>query len=72
METIQLSIYEKKDLVEILKYAKEQKQKNKPIINIMSKQTRKFDTTDYDIGRIDNLLEILKSKKERITLKKRV
>ena len=70
MEIIELNAYEKKDLIEALEYAKEQKLINKPEIEIRGRQTRKFDTTEYDVSRIQNLIDIIKSKKERISLNK--
>ena len=70
METIQLNAYEKKDLIEYLKYAKEQKELNRKKVVVTSRQTKKFNTTDYDIQRIDYLLDIIGYSRERISLKK--
>lgn len=69
MNRIELNAYEKKDIIEYLKYAKEQKELNRPIIDIF-KNKGKFDTTAYDINRIESLIKILESKNERTSLNK--
>ena len=70
MVRIELNAYEKRDLIEYLKYAKEQKEKNKPKLDIITRQTRRFDTTDYDVERIEKLIEVIENNKERISLNK--
>lgn len=66
MVNLQLSPYEHGDIIEYLKYAKEQK------INNQDKIVSKFNTTKYDVERIEFLIKILLSKNERINVRKNI
>ena len=66
MINLQLSPYEQKDIISYLEYAKEQK-----IINYEEKKY-KFNSTKYDVDRIDFLINVLLSKQERINLRKNI
>ena len=66
MINLQLSPYEHKDIITYLQYAREQK-----INNYYSKRY-KFDSTKYDVARIDFLIKVLMSKSERINLRKNI
>lgn len=52
MVTINCTQYEKNEFIRYLEYAKEQKNLNRT----MKKKNDKFDTTDYDIERINVLI----------------
>lgn len=52
MATINCTEYEKNEFVRFLEYAKEQKELNRP----PKGRKEKFDTTDYDIERINVLI----------------
>ena len=54
MIRVELSPFEKRDLIEYLRYAINQKEINKPDYGNL----RRFDTTDYDIMRIEQLIFI--------------
>ena len=52
MATINCTEYEKNEFIRILEYAREQKRINRPA----KSRNLKFDTTDYDIERINVLI----------------
>lgn len=64
MINIELDPYEQKDIIEYLKYAQEQKVLNKPKPNPNVKGgSMRFDTTNYDVDRIDYLIKKIETKK---------
>lgn len=72
MINIELDAYEKEDIITYLKYAKEQKELNRPILNFNKGGGSKFDSTDYDINRINQLIVAMDRKGSRINLSKNV
>lgn len=58
MTSIELSPFDKDDLIKYLEYAKEQKLKNRPEL----KGNQKWDDTNYDVMRINYLLDITKGR----------
>ena len=69
MIRIELDAFEKKDLIEYLKYAINQKKLNKPKQEYIG---MKFDTTNYDIQRIEHLIEEIKNPKAKTNVYKTV
>lgn len=68
MVRIELDTYEQGSLVEYLKYAIEQKELNRP--KPRPNGGMKFDTTDYDINRIKQLIEQIERPKSRTNIYK--
>ena len=66
MIKIELEPLEHKDIITYLKYAQVQKETNKPTNNIYTK----FDSTNYDINRIEQLIEVLETKESRMNIYK--
>jgi len=66
MIRIELEPLEQKDIIDYLRYALSQKEKNK-----YEKQEYKFNTTDYDIDRIAFLIDTLSKNKDRTLLNKK-
>ena len=60
MEKIELSPLDKKDLLELLDYAKEQKIANKPVIN--STRANRWDDTNFWLLRISQLKAVINGK----------
>ena len=71
MVRVELDPYERGSLIEYLKYAKEQKELNRPKHNPNLKGGgMKFDTTDYDISRIEHLIEQIENPQSRTNIYK--
>lgn len=71
MIRIELDPYEQRDLIECLKYAIDQKELNRPKENPHLKGGgMKFDTTTYDIQRIEQLINQIENPHSRINLYK--
>lgn len=68
MIRVELSPFEKRDLIEYLRYAINQKEINKPDYGDL----RRFDTTDYDIMRIEQLIDIIENPERKINIYKPV
>lgn len=71
MIRIELDTYEQKDLLDYLKYAIEQKEKNRPEPNPYLKGgSARFDTTNYDIMRIEQLMRQIERPRSRVSVYK--
>ena len=64
MVRIELEPLEHKDIIDYLKYALEKKRINED-------QNKRFDTTNYDIQRLEFLINILTNIKDRTVLNKK-
>lgn len=72
MINLDLTRLEHNDIIEYLKYAQDQKRKQKlENENKVKSNFDKFDTTIYDINRISQLIEILNYKGSRTSIYKR-
>lgn len=72
MINIELDAYEKEDIIAYLTYAKKQKELNRPAPSFTKGGGSKFDSTDYDINRINQLIVAMDRKGSRINLSKNV
>lgn len=71
MVRIELDVFEQKDILEYLQYALEQKELNKPVPNPNLKGGgSKFDTTNYDVQRIKQLMKQISNPKSRVNIYK--
>lgn len=71
MIRIELDPFEQKDLIEYLKYAINQKELNRPEPNHHLKGGgAKFDTTNYDIMRMEYLIDEIQNPREKMNIYK--
>ena len=70
MIKLELTRLEHNDIIEYLKYAQKQKQLNQKKQNETGIAGLKFDTTIYDINRINQLIEILNFRGSRTNIYK--
>lgn len=71
MIRVELDAFEQKDILEYLKYAIEQKEKNRPEPNYnLRGGSARFDTTTYDIMRIQQLMKQIESPRSRTNIYK--
>lgn len=71
MVKVELDVFEQKDILEYLQYALEQKELNRPAQNPNLKGGgSKFDTTNYDIQRIKQLMKQIENPKSRVNIYK--
>ena len=71
MIRVELDPYEQKDLIEYLKYAINQKEINRPPKTPHLKGGgAKFDTTNYDVMRIEHLIDQIENPRSRMDIYK--